>query len=286
MRRIIRFMPAAAFALGAASGQVAAAGSPAGRMLVVCSPGSPGDTIQAQPTMDAFALEAARAAGRPEGSLRAVYHESLESGLAALKSRDSALAMLPVPLFLRYEKELALEPLLAAVPDTGPTETWSLVARRGAAASAAGMDGWEILGTIGYAESFVRRVAAGRWGPLPDGARVGFTARPLSALRRAASGERVAVVLDRSQTDALASLPFGKELEAVGSSMPLPGGLLCSVGTGMPEAEKSAYVRALSQLQRTEQGRATLESLRMKMFAPLSPSDREALEAARKAAQP
>src|SRR5262245_47968634 len=61
--------------------------------LVVCAPGYPGTTGQAQPTMDALAAAVGRAAGLEEGTLGAVYHESLAGGLARLEQKDAAFAL-------------------------------------------------------------------------------------------------------------------------------------------------------------------------------------------------
>src|SRR5262245_7454326 len=71
--------PAGAHSAGAAT----AAGA---RTLVVCAPGYPGTTDEAQPTMDAFARAAEAAAGWTTGSLHVVYDETLDGGRARLQA--------------------------------------------------------------------------------------------------------------------------------------------------------------------------------------------------------
>ena len=216
--------------------------------------------------MEAFAKGAGRAAGWSEGALEAIYYETEQGGLTRLAESDAALALVPLPFFLKHEKEQALTPKLAVVEAHGSTEIWSLVAKKGAVTAAASLSGWEVTGTPGYAPLFVRRVALGGWGELPADATITFTARSLSALRRAAAGEKVAVVLDGEQASALAALPFASDLEVVTRSRPLPGTLLCSVGDRMENAAVEKLASGLLHLHETPEGADLLKSLRMTGF--------------------
>ncbi len=276
-------MRRSALALTCAGIALAAQAAPPQRVLVVCAPGSPGTTLQAQATMDGFAQSAAAAAGWPAGSLSAIYFENLESGVARLREPDAALAMVSLPFFLRYEKELALRPRLEAHQESGAREVWSLVAKKDAVGSAAALAGWEITGGPGFYPEFVRGAILADWGRIPNDTRISFTSRALTALRRAATGEKLAVILGLQQTGAVPELPFGDDLVVVTSSAPLPGGYLCTVGDRLGESEAGALGRligALEKLDKSDEGRATLQSLMMARFAPV---DAAALSSARKA---
>ena len=249
------------------------------RTVVICAPGFPGDTESAQPTMDAFALAAAAAAEWPAGSLRAVYHQTEQGGLDRIAGDDVVLAIVPLPFLLGPGAGLDLRPALLAETASGGDGVWSLAARRGAVASAAALDGWEITGRPGYAPAFVRGPILGEWGRLPEGARITATTAVLGALRRAAAGEKVAVLLDAAQTASLPSLPFAEELEVVARSGELPGAVLCSVGDRLPAGEADALFRGLLRLHKSPAGEEALQGMRMKRFRKL---DEEALEAARR----
>ena len=266
-------------ALLAASGAHAAA---AGRhVLVVCSPGSPGTTAEAQPTMDAFAAAVATKAGLPSGALGAVYDEAEDAGVARLRGKDAALSLLSLPFYLKHEKELALRARLQAEPKGRPaTERWALVAKKGRVSGPASLEGFTVASTAGFAPAFVRGPALGSWGRLPAGARIVASGAVLSALRRAAAGEPMAVLLDGAQDAALASLPFASDLEVVTRSPPLPTGLLATVGTRLPPKKWSAIDQALRTLPSDAGGAAALDAIQMARFAPL---DDKALGAARKA---
>src|SRR5437867_12077892 len=68
--------------------------------IVLCAPGYPGNTLQAQPTMDLFARYVEKAAGLAGGSLGAAYYETEKGGLDRLAAEDSALALVPLPFYL------------------------------------------------------------------------------------------------------------------------------------------------------------------------------------------
>jgi hypothetical protein len=262
-----------------ATGLAVSVADVAPRTVVICAPGFPGDTESARTTMEAFARAASEAAEWPDGSLRAVYHPDEQGGLERLAGDDVVLAIVPLPLFLRSGERFDLRPVLQIENSSGPDEIWSLAARRGALPSPTVLDGWEITGSPGYAPAFVRGPILGEWGELPDGARITATSSVLGALRRAAAGEKVAVLLDTPQTASLSSLPFAQDLEVVARSGRLPGAVLCTVGDRLPAAEADAFLQGLLRLHRTPAGEEALAGMRLKRFRKL---DEKGLEAARR----
>jgi hypothetical protein len=270
--------PAATSAMGAGD-PAAAAGPPA---MVAWAPGFPGSTKEAQPTMDALAAAVAAAAKFPPGGFAAVYQETEKGGLARLSQPDAALAMVSLPAFLKYEKELGLVPRLAVVQAGAPdaSETWSLVTGAGKLKSAADLDGWQLVSGASYAPRFVRGPALGGWGALPAGVTLAPAGAVLSALRRAATGEKVALLLDRAQAASIATLPFAKDLETVTRSAPLPGALLCTVRGRLPDAQSTALVQAFAGLASRPEAATALAGVRIARFVPL---DEAALRLARAA---
>ncbi len=143
------------------------------------------------------------------------------------------------------------------------------MARKGAVRRAGDLAGWELTGQPGYAPSFVRRHLLAAWGQLPDDVDLTFSSRILSALRRAAAGEQVAVLLDPSQAAALKDLPFGSDLEVVTRSRPLPATAVCAIGAQGDAAQRQALVMALQDLHRSAAGREALSGVRLKRFRDL-----------------
>jgi hypothetical protein len=252
--------------LTAALAPVTAAGE--GAALVVCAPGYPGSTEQAQPTMDAFSAEVARASGIPGNEFRAEYHETAAGGVERIRSGGTVLALVTLPFYLEYGDELGLAPRMQGVAESGSTETWSLAAPKGRIRSPSDLAGWELTGGPGFSPSFVRGPVLEGWGEIPDDVEITFTARALSALRKAAGGEEVAVLLDDVQAGALPSLPFGDGLEIVAASEPLPRSLLCTVGD-REERRTGVLLESLGRLHETDSGAAVLQEIRLHRFEPV-----------------
>lgn len=274
-------LAAASLLLPALSASAPAPARPAGGLaLVACAPGYPGSTAEAQPSMDALAAALARTAGWKPGALSAVYEPTEKDGLERLARPDAAVALVPLPFFLEHAGRLRLAPRLQVEQPGGLTEVWSLAARKGRVSSPASLAGFTVASIAGYAPGFVRG-ALGAWGRIPDGARVVETGQVLSALRRAAAGEDVAVLLDGAQGAALSTLPFASELEVVARSAPLPAALVATVGKRLPAARWKELERAFAALPSDPQGAAALAGVRMVRFAPV---DAAALEAARRMA--
>jgi ABC-type phosphate/phosphonate transport system substrate-binding protein len=102
----------------------------------------------------------------------------------------------------------------------------------------------------------------------------------LSGLRRAAAGDKVALVLDSAEAGALPTLPFAKELEVVTRSAPLPATLVCSLDGRVGSARVEQLKKALLDLALKPSGPAVLAAMRTERFIPL---DSESLRRARAA---
>ncbi len=252
-----------------------------GLAVVVCAPGYPGSTAEAQPAMDGLAAAIASAAGWDSAAARAVYFETEEGGVASLQSPDVAVMLVTLPFFLEHRGDFDLRPHLMAVPSgREPLEPWSLVAGAGSVNEPADLAGFEILSLAGHSPGFVRGVALEDWGAVPESATITFSGAVLSGLRRAAKGERVALLLDATQTDALGRLPFAAQLEIVWSSPLLPVSIVCSVGDRVAPERLSQVLAALEALDEKPAAAEALAGVRLDRFEPV---DTAALERAEKA---
>jgi len=236
--------------------------------LVAWAPGYPGTTEQAQPSMDEFARGVATAAGWAPEEFRAVYYPKVEEGRRHLAAGDAALAIVPLPVYLEFGEALNLRPLMRVFQQGGDEETWSLVAHKAALHAASDLSGWSLQGHAGFSPRFVTRALAG-WGALPDDVEIGFNARVLSVLRKAAQGEKVAALLDRDQAAALERLPFAADLEIVAVSVPMISSLLCAVGEGLPEIRERELVNALQALDGSTLGDELLAAIQVVRFDTL-----------------
>ncbi|MCK5379437.1 MAG: hypothetical protein KAJ78_08525 [Acidobacteria bacterium] len=243
--------------------------------FVVCAPGYPGSTAEAQPAMDGLAAAAAVAAGWSTEELAGVYFETEAGGIEALAKPNAAFALVTLPFFLEHREAGGLTALAQAVPsERSVSEPWTLVAGVGAIASATDLNGWELRSLAGHSPRFIRGPALGSWGELPDNLTITFSGAVLSSLRKAARGERIAVLLDAPQASALERLPFAGKLEVVHRSAPLPVSLLCAVNGRVPEGRSTELVVALRGLDARPEAAEGLAGVRIERFVAV---DSEAL---------
>jgi hypothetical protein len=236
--------------------------------LVFCAPGYPGTPADAQPLLDQFASAVAAASGWPRGSLAAVYDPTQEGGLAKLGRADAALAFVPYPFFVEHAAQLHLVPLAQAdVTAVGPEQRWTLVAASGRVTAPASMAGYTLLSVAGYAPTFVRRVALADWA-LPPDVKIESTGQLLSALRRAAGGEPVAVLLDQTEAAALKTLPFASALSVVTQSSQLPVAIVAVVDSRVTAARAQALEAGLLRMGHVAASADALAGLRLHGFVP------------------
>ena len=242
--------------------------------LVVCAPGFPGSSAEARPAMEALARSLASAGHLAPGSFSAVYEETEAGGLRRLAKEDAALLLAPLPFFLDHEKELLLVARLSAVPQGGEAlERWTLVAGKDHPAS---LEGYTVQSTAGYSKRFVRAAAPA----LPAKLEIQASGGVLSALRRSADGEKVAVLLDGAQAAALGKLPFASSLAVIETSPLMPVAVVATVGKRMDPKRWKALEPAFTGLAEDPAAREALDGVRIAGFVPL---DQGALAAARAA---
>jgi hypothetical protein len=129
------------------------------------------------------------------------------------------------------------------------------------------MAGFTILSTAGYAPDFVRHSALEAWA-LPADVKIEPTGQILSALRRVAAGEPIAVLLDQTQAAALPSLPFAAELKAVAQSAELPVAIIVVVDSRLAAGRARALQTGLLKMGHAAGSADTLEPLRLRGFVP------------------
>jgi ABC-type phosphate/phosphonate transport system substrate-binding protein len=267
---------AGALALATTTGHAAPAATPADYTLVACSPGSPGTTEDAKARMDAFAAAVSSRAGT---RISAIYEPAEDACVERLGS--AALGLVSLPFFLAHEHELGLVPRLQAVARGRPAlERWALVGPRGRISGPGALAGYTIVSSAAYAPAFIRGVVLGGFGAVPADVKLEQSTAVLSALRRAASGDAVAVVLDGAQLAQLGSLPFASRLQVIAQSPPVPAGLVVTVSARVPAGTWSAIERALIGLSSDRATAPVLGALEVARFEPV---DGGALARARRA---
>jgi hypothetical protein len=246
--------------------------------MVVCAPGYPGSTTEAQPAMEGFATAVSTAVGWDRDAFGAEYFETEDAGVARFAGADAGLGLVTLPFFLEHCDALDLQPEMLAVP-TGRQagESWTLVAGKGRVKAPEDLDGWQLLSLAGHSEAFVRGPALGDWGELPPSLTITFSGAVLSSLRKAARGDEIVVLLDAEQASALDRLPFADDLEIVHQSPPLPVSVVCSIGDRVSAEKKAELLQALAGLADRPEAAEAMAGVRLERFEPM---DIQAMERA------
>jgi len=236
--------------------------------LVVCAPGYPGSAAEAQPAMDALARELSSAS--QVSPLTASYEETAAGGLKKLAKPDTALLLATLPFFLEHERDLQLTARLLATPQGGqPLQKWTLVTGKDHPTPLAG---YAVQSLAGSSPRFVHAAAP----LLPADVVVSASGSVLSGLRKAANGEKIALLLDGAQAASLSTLPFASQLATVETSAPMPVAIVETVGKRVDAAKWRALQAAFTSMSASD----ALAGIQMTGFEPL---DEKALAAARNA---
>jgi hypothetical protein len=224
--------------------------------------------------MNALAQSIAKVANLPAGSMAAVYEETEAGCLRQLAEKDAAVLLATLPFSLAHERELRLVPRLSVKPQGGEVlQRWTLVTGKDHPAS---LEGYTVQSSAGDSKRFVHAVAP----KLPAQVEIQPVGTVLSGLRRAANGEKVAVLLDGAQAAAMGGLPFAASLAPVDTSPPLPVAVVATVGKRLEERRWKELQAALMRLAEDRAAREALDGVRLSGFVPL---DEKALATARAA---
>jgi len=191
-----------------------------------------------------------------------------------LGEKDAGMVLATLPFFLAHEQELRLVARLSAMPQEGEAlERWTLVTGKDHPPS---LDGYKVQSNAGYSKRFVRAVAP----KLPKTVEIEPLTAVLSALRKAADGEKIAVLLDGAQSAAMKNLPFAASLAVLGTSAPMPVAVVATVSKRVDDERWKEIEPAFLRLAEDKAARAALDGVRMAGFVPI---DEKALSAVRTA---
>lgn len=248
--------------------------------LVVCAPGHPGTAAQALPTLAKFAERLSSDLAELRG-LKAVFCSGPEDGKVLLEDGKAVVALLSLSAYLQFLEGAKAIPVALPVISAGARGEWALVSGRNKIKKAGDLAGWELSSRSGFANDFIQVLFSEFWEPLPSEARLVFNPRSLAALRRAAAGEKVAVLLDADEAAALENLPFFAQLEVVFRTEPLPKSVfvLLTADSRIGRSKLAANLSAvLSRFDRSASGSGILGEMQIEKFEAITAGDRSQID--------
>ncbi len=191
--------------------------------FLLCFPGGPGSTADAQPVVDAFLKALAGQAGW--GSASGTYTNDLaqcQSGAGG-----AGVVVLPLDLYLQQHTAWRLTPV-ATLTNKETASRYHVVTKKGTTLDA--LKGKPVSTAIPASDAFLSRVGFDGKLDVSKDIALSRVRTALKALKDLDKGVVSAVLLDDVQQKALAGLPFAASLETVLSGAALPGAIVASVG--------------------------------------------------------
>jgi hypothetical protein len=257
---LLAVLPSAALATGKA-GPVA---------LVIVNPGGPDAGAEGNKLAAELAAHLASTAGIDAAQLEATYFNQTAPALAYLKKHKDAFLLGGLGVFLSQRKALQLVPLARLAGKSGSDEEFSVVVRKGRYASLDELKGKTLVGSVLADDArYVDRFAFGGKLTANTWFRCTPSERPLSALRKLASDEVDAVLVNRAQLEALKAMPLFEKVQVIHGSGPVPTVGLMMAATKRTQALRDQVVQAVTKLCGTEKGAPVCQTYGITGFEPI-----------------
>jgi ABC transporter, phosphonate, periplasmic substrate-binding protein len=238
--------------------------------LVIVHPGGPDVGAEGNKLAAELAAHLAGSAGIDAAQLEAAYFNQTAPALVYLKKHKDAFVLGGLGVFLSQRKALKLVPLARLAGKSGSDEEFSVVVRKGRYANLDELKGKTLVGSVLADDArYVDRFAFG--GKLESSAwfRCTPSERPLSALRKLASDDVDAVLVNRAQMEALRAMPLHEKVQAIFNSGPVPTVGLMMAATSRTQALRARVVQAVSKLCGTEKGAPVCQTYGITGFEPI-----------------
>lgn len=233
--------------------------------IVICYPGAPGTTEQAEKVMAAFSRTLEQVSGLPGGKVRCVFYPEAKPALEFIEKERPVLGIFSLPFYLRYKSDLALVPVLQVVRQEKATQTFHVIAKKGRYGDLDSLKGKRLVSNHLFDPAFLDRVVL-------EGRKVGpfqteQTRKPLRAIRKAARGEEDAVLVDSKQWTKLQDVASLKgQLEEVHRSRPLPTEPVVAIGDAGAHGDRAKIEAGLRKMHEAEAGRQVFAEFQMDRF--------------------
>ena len=243
--------------------------------ILVCYPSTAVKARDARPALDDMAKVIERLAGWQQGTISTSFTTDRNQCRQMLAKQNPSFVIASLAIYLDTLGKYKLQPVATPVVEGKSKDQYFLVVKKGSYTSIEQLEGKTLGGPWLGEPEFLRRVVfaskidPGKFFKLKPGRRA------LRDLRKLKGGKLDAVLLNLPQYKSLKSLSFGKELEAIYTSEPLPQiGVMANLSS-TDENTRSRMKRALIGLCKEPGGKKLCDLFGMDGFRE---PDRAALD--------
>jgi len=209
--------------------------------MLLCLPGFPGTSAQAQPYIDKMLRHLEGKLGWEAGSMSGAYLSDGPKAVARLKSDKPGLALVDPSVYAGHHKSMGMQVIAKVqVVGSGP-QTYSVITRVDGPGDLASLAGKKATGPVVHDPRYVANVLLD--GELPvGGLDLDVQKRPLRALRAVARGKADAAIVGRAVVEHMGELDFASELRVIHTSKPVPPPAVVVMGEGVQHAAELKQV--------------------------------------------
>ncbi len=237
------------------------------RDVMVFYPSGAGTPKDAEGMMNDFGIYLAKAAGMPEGALKVVYENDLETGLGDIAKNKPGFAIVGLPVYLAQSAKLKMKLLAQTLPGGRKTDGYYIVGRADGPANLAAAKGLKLSSNQLYDKTFVSRMVLGGQ-DVETFFKLKEVLSGLRAIKAVAGEEKKAdlALLDQHQYDAKAELEEAKGLKLVHRSPELPTSPVVFFEGVAADADVAAIKKALLGMGADPAAKEILNTMTLKGF--------------------
>ncbi len=238
MKRSVHFFVALFFVFSLVTG-AALAGS---KDMLLCLPGFPGSSSQAQPYVDKMLRHLESKLGWPAKSMTGIYVPDGDKAASKLSEKKPSIALVGPSVYVSQKSSLGMKVIAKVEANGRGEETYSVITRKeGGPGSLADLAGKTVEGAVVHDAKYVYNVLLDMQVPAGQ-LTLRSQKRPLSALRHVARGKADAAIVDQAVLEHMSELSVAKDLRVIYTSKPVPAPAVVVMGEGKAQADKFRQV--------------------------------------------
>jgi hypothetical protein len=245
---------------------LAVTAAPAPEMIVVCYPGGPVNTRDAQSAMGSMLRVVERVGQWPENRFDSLFTSKIDECRKQIAEKKPKFAITSLGLYLELRNPHNLLPVVQPRIKGRTSERYRVIVQKDKYKSLDELKGKNLGGTVLAEQSFIGKIVfAGKVDPAGF-----FVLQPsnqaIRALRALDKGELDAVILNEQQYAGLSSLHLQTPLEVVFTSEEIPLMGVVANSTTTTEEERARFGKALEQMCTDSEGQKLCDLFGVESF--------------------
>lgn len=215
------------------------------RDFLICIPGSPGTTASAESYLAPFFRRLESLAGWPAASISGSYQPSYVGCLRHINTGRPGFAVMSMGVFLENRTTHKLRVIGRVEMFAGAGQRLHLVVKRGTFKSLAELKGKTLVSNHLEETKFLNRILFGGKLDVTRHFVLRRVTETTKGMRDVARGKADATILNDDELRTMQNRPFGKDLEVIHQSPPLPGAPLVAFEGNATPADVTHLARVM-----------------------------------------